>query len=274
MMKVSKGRSVLCAGLAAMLAGVWTGPVLAQPAAKAAKPSGKVPSGPGSLTGVWMSNRFNADRSAQRGGALATPTEQAAEVAANRAQLTPWAEGILAQRVKDAQAGHPYAYTKARCLPAGTPQSLFPPAALPVQILETAGQVTILFEEFNQFRIIHLQPKHDEDPDPGFFGNSIGHWEGDTLVVDTIAINEQTTLGNMGAPHSADLHVVERIRRTTADTLEIKIALTDPKAIVGTWNMQNTLKRVPGTRLAEYFCENDRNTPDEAGKSGVQLPGR
>ena len=102
----------------------------------------------------------------------------------------------------------------------------------------------------------------------------MGHWEGDTLVVDTIGIDTQTTLGNVGLPHSEALHVVERLRRVGKDNLEVNIALDDPKAFSGVWNMKNTLKSVPGTELQEYFCENDRNPPDATGKTGIQLPGR
>ena len=261
-------------GLAAALLCLCASPASAAVAPKAKAPS-TAPSGPGSLSGVWLSGRFNPDRNAQRGGPLATPTEAAAEAVANRPPaMLPWAADILKQRMKDAQDGHPFAFTKSKCLPAGTPQSMFPPAALPIQIIESPGQVTILFEEFNQFRIIHMNRKHAEDPDPGFFGDSVGHWEGDTLVVDTIGINTQTTLGNVGLPHSEALHVVERMRRVNKDTLEVLVALQDPKAFNGVWNMKNTLKYVPGAELQEYFCENDRNTPDETGKTGIQMPGR
>jgi hypothetical protein len=178
----------------------------------------------------------------------------------------------MQQRQKDAEAGHPYAFSKSRCLPAGTPGSMFPPAALPIQILETPGQITVLFEEFNQFRIIKMNQKHNPDPDPGYFGDSVGHWEGDTLVVDTIGISDKTSLGGGGVPHSEALHVVERIRHTGKDTIEDQVTMEDPKAFVGVWKMNNTLKRVPGAHLAEYFCDNDRNTPDATGRTGVALP--
>ena len=226
---------------------------------------------PGGLSGLWISGRFNADRDAQRGGPRASP-EQQARLETSQPPLTPWARQILDQRQKDAAAGHPFAFTKARCLPAGTPQSMFPPAALPIQILLSPGQVTILFEEFNQFRVIRMNARHAADPDPGYFGDSVGRWEGDTLVIDTVGITDQTTLGNVGLPHSEQLHVVERLRRTGPDTLEVRIALDDPKAFQGVWHLTNTLKRAPGMRLSEYFCDNDRNTPDASGRSGIQLP--
>ncbi len=235
---------------------------LAQPA------TGAQPlSGPGSLHGVWISARFGV-RDGEGGPSGRTPgpplTAEGKPV-----PLMPWAEKLMMERIKDADEGHPHASPKSRCLPAGTPGSMLPPASLPLQIIESSDQITVLFEEFNQFRIIRMNEKHADEPEPGYFGNSVGHWEGDTLVVDTIGLNDQTTIGN-DMPHTDALHVVERIRRN-GDELEIQSTFEDPKTFTSAWSSKGKLKKVPGIRLAEYFCENDRNTPDEKGRSGVQL---
>jgi hypothetical protein len=270
-------KSPLFLGLFAAAGLACASPVPAQTPPKPTKGLVNVVPDPGGISGIWISARFNRDFSKEVGGALATPEEQARLNAGNAPPppLLPWAQAILDQRKKDADAGHPYAFTKSRCLPAGTPMSMFPPAALPIDILETPNQVTVLFEEFNQFRVIHLNAKHQDDPDPGFFGDSVGHWEGETLVVDTIGIKDVTTLGNVGVPHSDQLHVVERLHRTAPDMLQDDITMTDPKAFRGEWHMTSRLMRLKGQggdRLEEYFCENDRNTPDANGHTGIALP--
>jgi hypothetical protein len=145
-----------------------------------------------------------------------------------------------------------------KCLPAGVPQMMFGPR-LPLQILETPGQVTILVEPLTNFRIIYLNEPHSEDPDPSFMGESVGHWEGDTLVVDTIAQLDRTTLDPIGMPHSDALHVVEKFRRTGKDSLELVVTIDDPKTFTRPWTAATTFKSEPGLRVQQYFCENQRN---------------
>jgi hypothetical protein len=191
-------------------------------------------------------------------------------------ELQPWAREIANKRLQDAKDGHPFAHTKARCLPAGLPKSMDPPNSLPMQILINPGQITILFEEFNDFRIIHMGGKHPapKELDPTFFGHSIGHWEGKTLVVDSVGFNTETTIDSFGMPHSEDMHVIERIRRTGPDTLEDLITIEDPKAYKRTWKMQSLFRTQPGLGLMEYYCLNERNAPDATGRTTVLLPGQ
>ncbi len=178
----------------------------------------------------------------------------------------------MAKRTQDAKDGHPYAFTKSRCLPAGMPSAMFTPPQLPFQIIEEPNQITVLFEEFSVFRIIRMNEAHDPDADPSFMGDSVGHWEGDTLVVDTVAVSQETTLRGV-IPHSDKLHLVERIRRSGPGTLEIEVTADDAKTFDGPWVLRDSFQRVPRLRLTEYICTNDRNRPDEAGWSGIQLPG-
>ena len=251
-LKCSVAAAVLCFGGSPALAAAASQPL----------------SGPGSLHGVWISARFGVRDN--EGGPAGDNRPKAPLTAEGKpVPLMPWAAKLMADRMKGAEEGHPHASSKSRCLPAGTPGSMLPPASLPLQIIESPGQVTVLFEEFNQFRIIYMNEKHAEEPEKGYFGNSVGYWEGGALVVDTIGLNDQTTVGN-DMPHTDALHVVERIRRN-GDVLEIESTFDDPKTFTSTWKSKGSLKKVPGIRLAEYFCENDRNTPDETGRTGVQL---
>ena len=135
-------------------------------------------------------------------------------------------------------------------------------AAYPIQILQTPGQVTMLHEEMTVYRHIQLGGVHPEDPDPSYMGDSIGHWEGDTLVVDTVGLKTITTLDPVGLPHTEQLHVVERIRRTGPKQIENVLTLDDPGAFTRPWSLRLTYALQPPQRkLAEYICENQRNAP-------------
>jgi hypothetical protein len=144
-----------------------------------------------------------------------------------------------------------------------------PPPQLPIQILETPGQITILFESLTTFRIIRMNEAHPADPDPTFFGNSVGHWEGDTLLVDTVALKEVTTIDDV-VPHSDELHVTERFRRTGPATMEILETIDDPRTFTKPYTYRFSFKRVPGQKLKEFICENNRNAPDAEGRTTAQ----
>jgi hypothetical protein len=86
-------------------------------------------------------------------------------------------------------------------------------------------------------------------------GDSIGRWEGDTLIVDTIGFNDKTWLDRVGHPHSEALHLVERIRRVDRDTLVDDLTIDDPKAYTKPWTGQTTRTLKPGWNIMEYICE-------------------
>jgi hypothetical protein len=219
----------------------------------AAAQAANAPSGPGSLAGVWRNDLYRtSQRASSQDLLLLTESGQLPP-------LKPAAAELLAKRQKDYDTGRPYATTKSRCLPAGMPQVMFGPS-LPIQILETQGQVTILVEEFRDFRVIRLNGKHNTDPDPSYFGDSVGTWQGDTLVVDTIGLTDKTALDQIGMPHSEALHVTERFRRTGPDTF------------TKVWTAKTSFKRLAGERLVESICENNRNPPDAEGHSTLSVP--
>jgi hypothetical protein len=224
----------------------------------------EVPHGPGSLAGIWITTGYKTSRVSARSRVAVTADGKPAP-------LLPAAAALLEKRLADADRGYPFPNTLASCLPGGMPLMVIAGAPYPIQILETLGQVTLLFEEQNHFRVIYLGGKHPEDPDPGFMGHSIGRWEGDTLVVDTVGLSDRTTIDQVGMPHSDDLHLLERYRRADRDTLEVLVTLTDPKTFSSPWQTRSVYKSVPpGTGVAEYICENNRNTPDAQGHMGFQ----
>ena len=257
-------------GAAAALACLCAAPVLAQAPAKKAAPKPTAPplTGPGSLNGVWNNAGFKDYRTGPPVGA--EPSFKTAD--GEPVPMQPWAAEVVAKRREGVRNGHPFANNSATCVTDGMPSATGTPPELAIQILENPEQkqVSILYEFFSTFRIIHLDEKHAADPDPTFMGNAVGHWEKDTLVVDTTAVSTKTTI--MGViPHSEDLHIVERLRRTGKDTMEDKITIDDPKTFTKPWNMQTRFKRVPGMQLAEFVCENNRNGADQNGQTSIQL---
>jgi hypothetical protein len=240
---------------------LFAGPSLAETPA--------VPTGPGSVAGTWANAAYrSSQRYSERERVLLTEDGQ-------MPPLQPWAAALLEKRIQDSIAGKPYANSLALCLPGGLPQALFAASDYPIQILETPGQVTMLFDEQNHFRIIRMDAKHQDDPDPSYMGDSVGHWEGGELVVDTIGLTERTSLDQIGMPHSEAMHLVERYRRTAKDRLEVEVTIDDPKTFTRPWKARSILGPPrAGSGMDEYICENNRNLPNAAGQQGLQGPGR
>jgi hypothetical protein len=118
----------------------------------------------------------------------------------------------------------------------------------------------MLFEFSHFVRQIYTDGrKHNTDLGPTWLGDAIGHWEGDTLVVDTIGFNDKTWLDRAGHPHSTELHLVERIRRVDQNTLTDDITIEDPKAYTKPWGGQITFALHPKWNLMEMVCEDNVN---------------
>jgi hypothetical protein len=174
------------------------------------------------LTGVWSQFPRIGSRSAGEGGFVFSKEEP---------PMTHWAEG----KFKSTKAPHTGGYTgesddtTLRCYPPGVPRIyLF---NFPMEILSVPGRVLIVHEFGHYIRQIWTDGRaHPKDPNPSWMGDSIGKWEGDTLVVDTIGFNDKTWLDQVGHPHSDALHLTERIHRTAPDMLQIDFTFDDPKA--------------------------------------------
>ena len=125
----------------------------------------------------------------------------------------------------------------------------------PFEILQARDRVVIIFEYQSLVRHIFLDGrKHPKDLDPTYMGHSIGHYEGDTLVVDTLGFNDKTWLDSRGLPHTDALHVVERIRRVDHDTLQDEITIEDSKAYTRAWTAQKFYILKPDWEIQEYVC--------------------
>jgi hypothetical protein len=172
-------------------------------------------------------------------------------------KLPPMTRAAAAQyagHVRARKAGKPDFDTIQTCKPHGFPRILF--AAYPIEVLQEPKQVTFIHEVHHMPRPVYLDltlPKL-EDMDPKWMGESAGHWEGDTLVVETQGFNDLTTLDAAGLPHSTEMRVRERIRKLDPDTLEDLITIEDSKTYTRPWSTRVTYKRQPGRRLREYVC--------------------
>ena len=160
----------------------------------------------------------------------------------------------------------------ANCVPPGMPNMMTQP--YPIEFLFTPGKVTIIAEAYSQWRQIFTDGReHPEDPDLTFNGHSIGHWEGDTLVVDTIGFTTDTRIGtSFGMEHSDKMHIVERMHLSAPDTLTIETTITDPEALTAPWTRTSTYGRHRDWTLAEYVCQqNNRNGTTDEGKATIDL---
>jgi len=142
----------------------------------------------------------------------------------------------------------------------------------PMEFLLTPGKVTIVIEAYTEVRHIYTDGrKLPEDPDPKFFGTSVGHWEGDTLVVETVGFNDHVELAR-GVPHSDKMKIVEKFRLTGPDTMAMETTITDPVAMTSPYTTTSTLRRHRDWTISEYICEeNNRNYVDSSGKAGINL---
>lgn len=176
----------------------------------------------------------------------------------------PWTQKAFEEREAAEAAGSPLYDPTAACLPSGIPRIIATP--YPTEIIQTPERTVFLYEAQHLFRIIHMNQQHPKHIEPSFMGHAVGHWEGDTLIIDTVGLVDETQIDEGGNQHSDQLHVIERIRKTDDKTLEDVFTIDDPKAYSKPWTAKRTFKWRPEMRFLEYICEeNNRNAPDENG---------
>jgi hypothetical protein len=206
------------------------------------------------LTGVWEAPTVGRGGRGAVGGPPAVP------------QLTP----AYAAKKRELDARNFDDTEAANCLPTGMPAIMGHP--YPYEFLLTPGKVTIVSEAYMQVRHIYTDGRPlPTDPDPTFNGTSIGRWDGETLVVETVGFSPLTTIVR-NTPHSDKLRIVERFRLTGRDTMSIETTVIDPEALVRPWTTARTLARHRDWTIREYICEeNNRNFLDPRGRAGVNV---
>lgn len=140
------------------------------------------------------------------------------------------------------------------CLPQGLTRSMNSP--FPLEIFQNPKRVAFLYEAWNVFHVVPTDGRgHPRDLDPTWMGNSVGRYDGDRLVVDTIGFNEKTRLDTVGHPHSDALHVIERFTRADAQHISYEITIDDPKNFTRPWTNTRTFTLRPDWEIMEYSCE-------------------
>jgi hypothetical protein len=184
-------------------------------------------------------------------------------------QFTPaWAAKSEAFRKAQSQ-GENLQGEVANCVPPGLPGILTQP--YPIEFLYQPGRVVMLTEAYMQVRHLWTDGrKHPDDPDLTFNGSSIAHWDGETLVIDTVGLTAQNRLGP-GIGHSEQLRIVERIKRVDKDWLEIETTLTDPEVLAMPYTSTTSYRHLDD-ELREYICaENNHDSADAKGRPGITL---
>jgi hypothetical protein len=176
----------------------------------------------------------------------------------------PWAQQYFETRAAAEAKGQPLYDPNASCLPSGVPRVIAVP--YPLDIIQTPERIMIAIEVTHVYRVIHMDGAKPPPNYESFLGWSVGHWEGDTLVVETTNLNGFTQVDEEGRPKSKSMKVTERYQKRAPDILEITFLIDDPKTYTHPWTARAQFKWDPTLRLAEYICEeNNRNRPDESG---------
>jgi hypothetical protein len=216
------------------------------------------------ITGVWAP---------YRGGRGADPA--LAPPAATPLVLKPeYAVPFEARRKTEAEAaarGEPIASGAVACVPYGMPR-MMSVALYPIEILPTPGQITIIAEAFSEARRIYMDKPQlaiDEVP-PGYYGRSVGRWDGGTLVVDTVGVKTSVpAFQNM--PHSERMRITERLRLLSADILHDQITIEDPVVLEKPVTYTLAYRRMPGYEMVEFVCDNNREFIDEKGGTHLRV---
>ena len=177
--------------------------------------------------------------------------------------LQPWAEALYKERIENNGKDHP----GARCLPSGIPEKNNIPDGM--KLVQTPDLTIFLYESRTIYRQIFTdgRPLPPADAQPTWQGYSVGHWEGDTFVVETTHQNGKTWLDMRGLPATDAIRVVERFTRPTIGRINIDVTIDDPKAYTRPWSVKLAWQLVPDTDLIESICEeNNRDPPHMVGK--------
>ncbi len=205
---------------------------------QAASPTGPAPKladGTPDLSGVWLGG----------GGSDADIANPRSLKEGSKVVMLPWAEALVKTRQSKEDP-------EANCLPAGIPRG----SPYPWRMVQTPTHYFLLFEgNIHSYRQIFMNAKHPADPDPTWFGHSVGHWEGNTLIIDTVGFNDKFWFDYVGHPHTEKLHTIERYTRTDEGHLAIEVTIDDPGTYTQPFTTIGRAQLMSGAELLEYICQ-------------------
>jgi hypothetical protein len=204
------------------------------------------------LTGLW---RFNSD-----------PYTNNVTVDLKPDEIDPSVAALYKRRMEDLGKDDPSTF---RCLPSG-PRQVYAPSSW-VRIVQTPTMIVMLYEDLIYRQIFMDGRELPNDPNPSFMGYSVGRWDGDTLVVDSIGFNDRTWLDFGGHPHSEALRMTERIKRSNLGRLEIDVRFEDSKFYRRPWTVSAYAELIADSEMIEYVCnENQKDFAHLVGKASEE----
>jgi hypothetical protein len=214
-----------------------------------AAPAPKTPDGKPDFSGIWLTHAGYTGNIAK-------------DLKPGEVSFRPWAEALYKHRVDTKSKDDPQAH----CVLSGVPREHVVP--YPFKILNTSGMIVILYEALHSYRQIFMDGRPlPKDPNPTWMGYSIGHWEDDTLVVESAGFVDNNWLDNSGHPGTEAMHLTERFRRRDFGHIDLQMTIDDPKAYTKPWSVNLELALTPDTELIEYVCsENEKDLGHLVGK--------
>ncbi len=238
-------------------------------------PAPKTADGKPDFSGIWQNDRTVGGTVAARSSAKPPTSNEDLIAIARRSPFwnlgsqfkdglpfTPWGAKVHSERVADNSKDNPDAH----CLPMGIMQ--FHNHGEPRKMIQTPQEIVILYEANAGIRQIFTDGRSlPDDPDPWWYGYSTGHWEGDTLVVETAGFRDMGWLDVEGSPLSDQGHITERYRRPDFGHLEIDVTINDPKSYTKPWTVSVRQHIMLDTNLIEFVCqENEQDAPHLSAK--------
>ncbi|HZF31905.1 MAG TPA: hypothetical protein VE907_22500 [Gammaproteobacteria bacterium] len=219
-----------------------------------AAPAPRRPDGKPDLSGIWEPNGNKYLRNI------------AADLKPEDVPYQPWAKKAADER---ADGSHSREDPDANCLPQGVPRIAAAPA--PWKIVQTADLIVVVHEAFSLWRQIFMDGRKLGDSfNPSWLGYSAGHWEGDTLVVDTRGFNGRAWLDQVGKPSTDKLHVIERYTRKDYGHMDLEITIDDPGAYTKPWTVKQDVHLLLGTELLEFICNENNKDVGHLSGGGVK----
>jgi hypothetical protein len=212
-------------------------------------PAPRTPDGKPDLSGIWETSPGYTGNVAK-------------DLKNGEVSFQPWAEALYKHRLDTMSREDP----QARCVLSGVPRENVVP--YPFKILNTNGEIVILYEALHSYRQIFMDGRQlPKDPNPTWMGYSIGHWDGDTLVIESSGFVGDNWLDNNGHPGTEALHLTERLHRKDFGHIDFQMTIDDPKAYTKPWTVNLKFNLNPSTELIEYVCdENEKDVSHLVGK--------